>query len=111
MEDKKTLILSPEDVVESLSLLLCCILIFYALTLLFLLIEDSLPGVVPHNPNFRGRFSLSLLLVAAAAFYFETLKSRFQEGMTERQGRLELQKKKLSVSMTFLSATRLPPLL
>jgi signal transduction histidine kinase len=75
---------------------LCYILVFYGLTLLFILIEDSLPGVIPHNPNFRVRFSLSLLLVTAAAFYFETLKSRFQEGMTERQGRLEEEKKKLS---------------
>ena len=71
-------------------------LTFYSLTLLFLLIEDRLPGVVVHNPNFRVRFPLSLFLVAAAAFYFETLKSRFQEGMTERQRRLEEEKKKLS---------------
>jgi signal transduction histidine kinase len=73
-------------------------LIFYTLTLLFILIEDWLPGVVPHNPNFRVRFPLSLFLVAAAAFYFETLKSRFQDRMTERQGRLEEEKKKLSAA-------------
>jgi signal transduction histidine kinase len=71
-------------------------LVFFALVLLILLLQDFIEGIIPHEIAFKTRFVISLFLVGALSYCFEAVRYGFELGVIDRQVRLEEEKKKLS---------------
>ncbi len=68
---------------------------FYLIGLIFLLFQDYVFWITPHEMEFKIRFLISLFLVNVLAYTFEFVRHKFQEGMKQNQSGLEEEKRKL----------------
>ena len=68
---------------------------FYLIGLIFLLFQDYVFWITPHELEFKTRFLISLFLVNVLAYTFEIVRHKFQEGMKQNQSGLEEEKRKL----------------
>ena len=68
---------------------------FYLIGLIFLLFQDYVFWITPHEIEFKTRFLISLFLVNVLAYTFEFVRHKFQEGMKQNQSGLEEEKRKL----------------
>jgi signal transduction histidine kinase len=74
------------------------IAVFSTAAVFLLLFQDSFPSLVPLERDFKIRFLISFCLVTFLSVFYELVRQKYQEGVEERQAKLEDEKRNLQAA-------------
>ncbi len=63
-----------------------------------LLFQDLFPSLVPLERDFKIRFLISFFMISSLSLFYEVVRRKYQEGIGERQSKLEEEKRNLQAA-------------